>query len=481
MNYRMIINMLGKILLAYAGLMLPALAVSLIYAQGDAAAFVLSIAVTSAAGGCLLFVRPRKRDIYAREGFALVALAWILMGIFGALPFIFSGSLTSPIDAVFETVSGLTTTGASTVRDVEALPMGIGFWRCFIIFIGGMGVLVFLLAIMPLAKERSMHIMRAEVPGPSVGKLVSKTKDTAIILYSIYIGLTLLQTLLLMAGGMPAYDAITTAFSVAGTGGFGIKNASMGAYNDYCQTVCTVFMLLFAVNFNLYYFILIRKFALAAKNEELRWFVLIYVAGVAMIVLNIMHLYDSFAKALHDAAFQAASIYSTTGLSNMNFDEWPTFSKSVLLMLMMFGGCAGSTAGGIKTSRTIILFKSMIHEIRRLIHPRSVSAIRLEGRPVDDSIIKGTQIYMSTLIGIIAVSIMLVSIEGRDFMTCFSGVWACIFNVGPGFNIVGPARCYADLSALSKSVLTLDMLIGRLEIWPLLTVFAPGTWKRRYR
>lgn len=481
MNYRMIINMLGKILLAYAALMLPALAVSLIYAQGDATAFLLSMAAAGLAGAGLLLIKPRRRDIYAREGFALVALTWMLMGVFGALPFIFSGALTNPLDAIFETVSGLTTTGASTVRDVEALPMGLGFWRCFIIFIGGMGVLVFVLAIMPLAKERSMHIMRAEVPGPSVGKLVSKTKNTAIILYSIYIGLTLLQTALLMAGGMPAYDAITTAFSVAGTGGFSIKNASMGAYSDYCQTVCTVFMLLFAMNFNLYYFILIRKFRIAAKSEELRWFVLIYAAGVAMIVLNIMSLYDSFGEALHDAAFQSASIYSTTGLTTTNFDEWPTFSKSVLLMLMMLGGCAGSTAGGIKTSRTIILFKSTVHEVRRLIHPRSVSAIRLEGRPVDDSMIKATQIYMSTLIGIIAVSILLVSIEGKDFMTCFSGVWACIFNIGPGFNAVGAARNYADLSGLSKLVLIFDMLLGRLEIWPLLTVFAPGAWRRRYR
>lgn len=476
----MVINMLGKILLIMAALMIPPAIIALITRGGDFPAMLFSTLITGAVGGLMLLVKPKNNAFFAKEGFVVVALAWVMMSVLGALPFLFGGVFTSFLDAVFETASGFTTTGATVIAgDVGALPHGIGFWRCFIIFIGGMGVLVFVMAVLPLSKERSMHIMRAEVPGPSVSKLVAKAKNTAIILYGIYFALMLVESVFLLAGGMGAYEAVTTAMSTAGTGGFAVMSEGLAGESAYCQTVCTVFMLIFAVNFNIYFYILIRRMGLAVKNEEIRWFLGIYAVAVVLITINIFNRYASFGEALHHAAFNAASIYSTTGFASADFDSWPTFSKCILLMLMVCGGCAGSTAGGIKTSRVMIIVKNWWNEMRKLAHPKYVQTLKVDGKPVLDSVVRAVLVYFAAIMIIIFVSMLVVSINGYDLETTVSSVFACIFNVGPGFGAVGPMCNFSHMSDLSKAVLALDMLIGRLEIWPMLILLSPSTWKRR--
>ena len=476
----MVFNMLGKILLIAAVLMLPPILISACTGASDLLALLLSALITAAIGGLLLLIRPRSTAIYAKEGFVIVALAWIMMSLLGALPFLFGGVFTSYLDAVFETASGFTTTGATVVTTgIANIPHGIGFWRCFIIFIGGMGVLVFVMAVLPLSRERSMHIMRAEVPGPSVGKLVAKAKNTALILYAIYFGLMVTEAILLLFGGMSAYEAFTTAMSTAGTGGFMVLDEGMIGLSPYPQTVATVFMLIFAINFNLYYYILLRKIGVVLKNEELHWFLGVYVLATLSITLNILPQYPSFGEALHHAAFNTASLYSTTGFSTQDFNTWPTLSKCILLLMMLLGGCAGSTGGGIKTSRFIILVKNGWNELRRLAHPKTVHALRLDGKPMQESVVRSVLVYFFVLMALVFASILIVSINGYDVETTVSAVFACIFNVGPGFGAVGPLENYAHMSDLSKLVLTLDMLIGRLEVWPMLMLFSPSTWRRR--
>ena len=476
----MVFNMLGKILLIAAVLMLPPILISACTGASDLLALLLSALITAAIGGLLLLIRPRSTAIYAKEGFVIVALAWIMMSLLGALPFLFGGVFTSYLDAVFETASGFTTTGATVVTTgIANIPHGIGFWRCFIIFIGGMGVLVFVMAVLPLSRERSMHIMRAEVPGPSVGKLVAKAKNTALILYAIYFGLMVTEAILLLFGGMSAYEAFTTAMSTAGTGGFMVLDEGMIGLSPYLQTVATVFMLIFAINFNLYYYILLRKIGVVLKNEELHWFLGVYVLATLSITLNILPQYPSFGEALHHAAFNTASLYSTTGFSTQDFNTWPTLSKCILLLMMLLGGCAGSTGGGIKTSRFIILVKNGWNELRRLAHPKTVHALRLDGKPMQESVVRSVLVYFFVLMALVFASILIVSINGYDVETTVSAVFACIFNVGPGFGAVGPLENYAHMSDLSKLVLTLDMLIGRLEVWPMLMLFSPSTWRRR--
>lgn len=479
MNYRMIINMLGKILLIMAALMIPSIIIAIFGNEEDALAMLYSALITGGIGLLMLLIKPKSTVIYAKEGFVTVALSWVLMSMLGALPFVFGGICTSYIDAVFETASGFTTTGASILSNMETIPKGIGFWRIFIIFIGGMGVLVFVMAVLPLSKERSMHIMRAEVPGPSVGKLVSKAKNTALILYSIYLVLMVVQAILLLFGGMDAYEAFTTAMSTAGTGGFCVTNQGLAGESQYCQTVCTVFMLIFAINFNMYFYVLVGKFGRAVKNEELRWFFGIYVAAVIIIAVDTVKLYSSFGEALHHAAFNAASVYSTTGFASFDFDKWSPLSKCIILLLMICGGCAGSTAGGIKTSRVIILIKNFGNELRRLVHPKYVQTLTLDCKAVDTRLVRAVQVFFSTMIGILLISVLLISANGYDFETNISAVFACLFNVGPGFAKVGPMCNFSHLSDVSKIVLTLDMLIGRLEIWPMLMLFTPATWRRR--
>ncbi len=479
MNYRMVFNIMGKILITAAVLMLPPIIISACTGATDLIALLLSALITAGIGGLLIMIKPRSTAIFAKEGFVIVALAWVLMSLLGALPFLLSGILPNYVDAVFETASGFTTTGATVCTNIDAIPHGIGFWRCFIIFIGGMGVLVFVMAVMPLSKERSMHIMRAEVPGPSVGKLVAKAKNTALILYAIYFFLMVTEAIMLLLGGMTLYQAVTTAMSTAGTGGFMVLGNGMIGQSPYLQTVATVFMLVFAVNFNIYFYILIKKLGVAVKNEELRWFFAIYVIAMLVITFNIRSQFSSFSEALHHAAFNAASLYSTTGFSSIDFNKWPTLSKVIMLLLMLCGGCAGSTAGGIKTSRVIILIKNGFNELRRLAHPKYVHTLRLENKAVPESVVRSVSVYFSVIIALVFASILLVSIDGYDFETSVSAVFACIFNVGPGFSAVGPVENYAGFSVLSKLVLTLDMLIGRLEVWPILLLFNPSTWHKR--
>ena len=479
MNYRMVFNMMGKILLIMAVVMLLPIIVSVLSSASDLVALVASALITAGIGGLLLLVKPRSNAIYAKEGFVIVALSWVMMSLLGALPFLFGGVFSSYLDCVFETASGFTTTGATVCTEISAIPHGIGFWRCLIIFIGGMGVLVFVMAVLPLSKERSMHIMRAEVPGPSVGKLVAKAKNTALILYAIYFGLMVIEAVLLLFGGMNAYEAFTTAMSTAGTGGFMVYDMGMIGLSPYLQTVATVFMMMFAVNFNLYFYILLRKIGVVAKNEELHWFLAVYFICVAVITFNIRHLYGSLGEAFHHAAFNGASVYSTTGFSSFDFDQWPTLSKCVLLLMMLLGGCAGSTGGGIKASRFVILVKNGWNELRRLAHPKYVHALRLDGKPIPESVVRSVLVYFSVIVALVFVSVLLIAINGYDFESTVSAVFACIFNVGPGFGKVGPVQNYTCFSDFSKIVLTLDMLIGRLEVWPMLLLFSPSTWRKR--
>lgn len=479
MNYKMVFNMLGKILLSMAALMVSCIVISVFTGGKDLVALVLSDVIIAAIGTGLLMIRPTKTSFYAKEGFVVVALSWLLMSLLGALPFLFGGIFTNYIDAVFETASGFTTTGATVCEAISKIPHGIGFWRCLIIFVGGMGVLVFVMAVLPLSKERSMHIMRAEVPGPSVGKLVAKAKDTALILYAIYFVLMIIEALLLLVGGMSPYAAFTTAMSTAGTGGFMVLDAGFIGQSTYLQIVAGVFMMLFAVNFNLYFYILLKRFGVAFKSEELRWFLGIYAAAVVILTLNTRSQFASFGEALHHSAFNAASIYSTTGFSSVNFDKWPTLSKGILLLLMLFGGCAGSTAGGIKTSRVMILFKNGWNELRRLAHPKYVHTLRIDNKPVAEPVVRSVLVYFTAIMALTFLSILIVSLNGYSLESSISAVFACIFNVGPGFGAVGPVENFAHMSYLSKIVLALDMLIGRLEVWPMLLLFAPSTWRNR--
>lgn len=457
-------------------LLLP-LFVSLGYKEASALSFVLTIGILLITSIILVFKKPQNTKIYAKEGFVIVGLSWIVMSLFGALPFFISGEIPNYIDALFETISGFTTTGASILTNVETMGKGMLFWRSFTHWIGGMGVLVFVLAILPNS-ETSMHLLRAESPGPQVGKLVSKVKFTARILYGIYIVMTLIQIIFLICGGMPLFDSIVNSFATAGTGGFGIKNDSIGGYSVYSQVVIGIFMLLFGINFNIFYLFLIKEAKQALKSEELRWYLGIVFASVIIIALNIYSSVGSFQVALKDSFFQVSSIITTTGFATTNFDLWPTLSKTILVILMFVGACAGSTGGGIKVSRIVILFKSIKREIKNLLHPKSISVIRFEQKPLDEVVVRSVTNYFALILMLFVVALLIVSIDGFSFLTNFSAVAACINNIGPGLDIVGPIGNYSSFSYLSKIVLSLSMLIGRLEIFPILMLFNPSTWKR---
>ena len=470
--------MLGKILLIMAALMLLPAVVSVCSGGTDLLAILASAAITAAVGGGMLLVKPKDTTFFAKEGFVVVALAWVVMSLLGALPFMFGGVFTNYMDAVFETASGFTTTGATVLSGgISAIPHGIGFWRCFIIFIGGMGVLVFVMAVLPLSKERSMYLMRAEVPGPSVGKLVAKAKDTALILYSIYFALMVLMAVMLLFGGMNVYEAFTTALSTAGTGGFMVYDAGFIGLSPYLQTVTTVFMLLFAVNFNLYYYILMRRIGDVTHNEELRWFLGIIAFAVLTIAVDIRNLYGGVGHALRYSFFQVTSIISTTGFATADFNLWPEYSKFLLVLLMFVGGCAGSTAGGLKVSRVMLLFKSCTIEVKKMLRPRCVENVRLDGKPVDGQTVYNALTYFTFYIIIMLIAGLIVSLDGLDFTTNFTAALSCLSNVGPGLSLVGPTGSFAIFSPLSKIVLMICMLLGRLEIFPLLLLFVPFTWR----
>lgn len=476
----MILNTVGLMLKVEAVLLLlPAIA-ALIYGESCLWSILISAAISLAAGFALtLLSRPKTQVIYAREGFITVALAWVAVSAVGALPFWISREIPSYIDAFFETVSGFTTTGASILANVEVMSRGLLFWRSFTHWVGGMGVLVFVMALVPSVTDRSIHIMRAEMPGPVVGKLMPRARDTASILYKIYVGMTLLQIILMWAGGMPLYESIVHAFGTAGTGGFGVKADSIAGYSPYLQWVITVFMLLFGINFNLYYLLLIRRFRAAAQSSECWYYLGIVGVSIALITANILPMYESFQEALRLSAFQVASIVTTTGYATADFNLWPQFSKAILLLLMIVGACAGSTGGGLKVSRAVMLFKTVGREIRHLLHPRSVNSVRFEGKQVDGATLKGVSSYFALYIICILAICLVLSLEPFDLETNLSATLACFNNIGPGLAAVGPASNYAAYSPLSKLVLSLAMLLGRLEIYPLLLTLIPTTWIRK--
>ena len=480
MNRKMIFYMLGQMSLLEAGLMLLPLLVSFIYGEACWSAFLQAIVVAWVLGLALMFIfKPENKVIYAKEGFIIVAFAWILMSLIGALPFTFSGEIPSYIDAVFETVSGFTTTGASILTNVEALSKGTLFWRSFTHWIGGMGVLVLIMAVLPTSTDRSIHIIRAEMPGPVVGKLVPKARQTAKILYLIYIVMTLIQTVLLWLGDMNLYEALVYTFGTAGTGGFAVDSDSLAGYSPYSQWVIIAFLFLFGINFNLYFLLLIKKFKSVFSSEELWAYVSIVLVSIGVITYNIYSQFGSFSESIRHAAFQTMTVTSTAGFSSCDFNLWPELSKSVLMILMLIGACAGSTAGGLKISRLILLFKSVKRELKRLLHPRSVSTVRFEGKRVGEQTTNGVAIYLAMYMAIILTVFLLISFEPLSFETRFTSVIACFNNVGPGLGDVGPTGNYNCYTDFSKIILSFSMLLGRLEIYPLIIALSPSAWSRR--
>ena len=480
MNYRMILYLLGWILNIQSVCLLLPVVVGIFYGEPQWKTFALVALVSLACGLVLSFKKPKRNVFYMREGFVTVALSWLLMSLFGAVPFYLTKEIPHYLDAVFEMASGYTTTGASILTNIEAMSQCALFWRSFSHWIGGMGVLVFLIAIVPLTGGHVMSLMKAESPGPSVEKLVPRVRQTAFILYSIYFAMTLLEVMLLLAGGMPWFDAITTAFGTAGTGGFSVRSLSIGYYNShYLQGVVTVFMLLFGVNFSVYYLLLSNNIKKALKSEELRWYVCIVAFSIICITWNIYRQFygGNVYEAAHNASFTVASVISTTGFAISDFSRWPTASRFILFVLMFIGANAGSTGGGIKVSRIILLVKSSLREIASIVHPRGVNVVKLDKKRVGEDVIKGTRSFFILCILIFVVSVFIVSFDGYDFATSLSAVAATLNNIGPGFELVGPVGNYAMFSPLSKIVLIFDMLAGRLELFPMLILFSPYTWK----
>ena len=474
MNKRMIAYISGLLLLCEAGLLLLPLAVALIFGDKTIPDFLLTIGMLILSGGALILFKPKDKTIYARDGLVIVALGWIILSLFGALPFYFSGEIPKYLDAVFETVSGFTTTGSSILSDVEALSKSLIFWRSFTHWIGGMGVLVFVMAVLPLSGGGGdLHLMRAESPGPSVGKLVPKSNKTARILYLIYLVLTLTLIVILKIGGMPLFDSITIAFGTAGTGGFGILNSSVAGYNTFCQATITIFMALFGINFNFYFLLLFKRFKEAFRSSELWTYLGIMGGAIAIITVNIHSQFESIAKALHHAAFQVSSVMTTTGFSTVDFDKWPELSRMILLMVMCIGACAGSTGGGFKVSRLILLLKNALKELRSISHPRSIKVIKIDGHVVSDETMRGTLAYLTLYVLTFCISILIVSADKTDMVSNITGVVATLNNIGPGFGVCGATGNFSTFSNLSKFVFIADMLLGRLELFPLICLFMP--------
>ena len=457
--------------------MLPSCLVALIYQESSGWSLVAAVLLCLLIGLPLVIRKPKNRVFYLREGFTTTALCWIVLSCVGALPFVLSGYIPNPVDALFETVSGFTTTGASILTNVEALSHTALFWRSFTHWIGGMGVLVFLLAIIPLSGGSNINLMRAESPGPSVGKLVPKMKYTARILYIIYFGMTILEFIFLIIGKMPVFDSICTAVGTAGTGGFGVKNDSLGSYSPYLQWVVAIFMILFGVNFNAYYYIIYRHFKKAFKMEEVRCYFAIILIATAIIFANILDHCVSIFDALTKSVFQVASLITSTGFSSTDFNLWPQICRTVLVLIMFIGACAGSTGGGIKVSRVIVLFKTMIKELHSYIHPKSIRKVNLDGKPVEHEIVRSINVYIVTFVIIFASSVFMVAFDGKDLVTNFTAVLTTINNMGPGLAEVGPTGNFSNFSVFSKFVFMFDMLAGRLELFPLLILFHPSAWK----
>ncbi len=478
MNLRVVSYIIGWVLNCEAACLVLPLICAFIYKESCASVFISCIALCLASGMLLTIKAPKKKSFYSREGFVIVALSWIVISVFGALPFVLSGSITNFADAVFETVSGFTTTGASILTDVEALPKSMIFWRSFTHWIGGMGVLVFLVAILPLSGGDNFHLVRAESPGPSVTKLVPKVRSSAKILYGIYILLTAIQVVLMLMGGMNLFDSLTLTFGTAGTGGFSILNSGMSEYSPYIQNVVTVFMIAFGVDFTVYYLMLIGKFKLSELSDEVKTYLGIIFGAILIICLNCKDLFSSVSELIRHAAFQVASVITTTGYSTTDFDKWPELSKAVLVLLMFIGACAGSTGGGIKVSRIMILLKSIVKEIKIAAHPKSTHKITMNKRTIEHETIRAVNVFLASYLVIFVASVLIISIDNNDFTTNFTAVAATLNNIGPGMAKVGPVANFSIYSPLSTVVLTLDMLIGRLEIFPILILFSPYTWRK---
>ena len=478
MNFRIIAYIVGWICNFQAAFMLLPFFTALIYHEREFSSFLIAMAVCLVIGIPLTLKKPKNKVFYTKDGCVAVALSWVALCVFGALPFVVSGYIPHPVDALFETVSGFTTTGSSILTDVEVLPHCVLIWRSFTHWIGGMGVLVFLLSLLPLTGGYNMNLMKAESPGTSVSKLVPKVQSTAKILYTIYFGMTLAQIVLLLIGKVPLFDTLCITFGTAGTGGFGIVNDSIGSYSTYCQVVTTIFMILFGVNFSVYYLILTKKFRQAFKYEEVRYYFGIIIASILIITFNTVHLFRNVLVAFQQVAFQVASIITTTGFSSTDFNQWPALSKTVLVLLMFVGACAGSTGGGIKVSRILILCKAAKKEFQLYLHPNAIKKIKMDNKIISHEILRSTNIYISVYLLIFAASVLLIAIDNFDLITNFTAVAATLNNIGPGFEIAGPMGNFSSFSYLSKSVLIFDMLAGRLEIFPLLLLFFKDTWKR---
>ncbi len=479
MNYGMIRYILSSVFIFEGGFLLLPCLVALIYGESEGYCYLLVMGICISLGAMGRIRKVKNRAIYTREGYVAVSLSWILISLLGALPFYLTGEIPHYIDALFETISGFTTTGASILSDVEQLSYASAFWRCFTHWIGGMGVLVLVMAILPISGSYNMNLMRAESPGPSVGKLVPKVKSTAMILYGIYIMITLTEVIALMLAGLSPFTALTLTFSTVGTGGFALLNSSIGSYSMVVQTIIIVFMLLCAVNFGVFYLLLKKKPREALASEELHWFLAIVFGAAILITINIRDGFDSLFRAFHTALFQVASIITTTGFATADFDKWPEFSKAVLLGLMFIGACAGSTGGGLKVSRLMLLLRSAKDEIVRVSHPRSVRKVLMNGRMIPNNIVRGAHCYLVIYVGVVLVSFLLVSLDGFETTVNFTAVMTTLNNVGPGFGRIGPTGNFGDYGVLSKLILMFDMLIGRLELYPLLILFYIPRWKNK--
>lgn len=479
MNYSIVLYILGCVLkFESAFLVLPAL-VGLIYREHASVSY-LAVAVLCLILGVLLtHKKPRSTNLYTREGFVAVALSWIIMSIFGAIPFVLTGDIPLYVDALFETISGFTTTGSSILTDVESISKASLFWRSFSHWIGGMGVFVFIMAILPMMGGSTMNLMKAESPGPSVSKLVPHVKDTAKILYGIYIAITICEATILRALGMPLFDSLTTTFGTVGTGGFGIRNDSIAGYSPAIQITITVFMILSGINYTAYFYILTGKIKELFKIEEVRWYLAIIFGSVAVITWNVRSLYPTFSETLRHAFFQVGSIITTTGYATTDFDLWPALSKTLLVTLMFIGACAGSTSGGIKVSRILILLKTIRKELSLIIHPRQVKKIRMDGHPVDHETLRSANVFLVVYFVLLLTSMLLISVDEFDFSTNFTSVVTVLNNIGPGLNLVGPTQNFSIFSPFSKFVLMFDMLAGRLELFPMMILLMPSTWKRK--
>lgn len=479
MNYKMVFNTIGRVLQIEAVLMILPLATAIFYGEVNGVfAFTVTLLGEFLIGTLMtVFLKSKNRIIYAKEGFAIVALAWILMSAIGALPFVISGDIPSYVDAFFETVSGFTTTGASILTRIEDLSKGMLFWRSFTNWLGGMGVIVFVMALIPNLSERSIHIMRAEVPGPVVDKIVPKVKDTAKILYLIYIAITCSQVIMLLFGGIGLYESLIYSFSTAGTGGFGLRTDSLASYSPYVQWVIAIYVIIFGINFNIYYLFLIRKAKAAIKSSELWCYLGIIAVSTIMIILNTCGNYTSVSENIRHSFLQVASFMTTAGYTSVDFNAWPTLSKTILVLLMFLGGCAGSTAGGLKISRVMIMVKTVFREFRNLLHPRSVSAVRHEGKTVEDRTAYGVCVYFAIYMLSFFVIFFLLGFDKFDIETNFTSTATTINNVGPAFGAASAG--FAEFSAFSKVLLSFSMLLGRLELYPLLLTLMPGIWSKK--